>query len=65
MFRQDTRIKRTFKIDQPGHHWTAERNEKEAGFQQVCLPTRLEEQSEIARLANRSTKILFTPGGQQ
>jgi len=62
MFRQDTRVKRTFKNDQPENHWTAERNEKEAtGFQRVCLPKHLEEQAEMARLANRTQKILFSP----
>lgn len=62
MFRQDTRVKRTFKSDQPENHWTAERNEKEAAeFQRVCLSKHLEEQAEMARLANRTQKILFSP----
>lgn len=62
MFRQDTRVKRTFKTDQPENHWVAERNEKEATtFQRVCLPQHMEEQAEMARLANRTQKILFSP----
>jgi len=62
MFRQDTRVKRTFKTSQPEEHWVSERNEAEAAsFQRVCLPTTLEEQAEIARLANRTQKILFAP----
>lgn len=66
MFRQDTRVKRTFKTDQPENHWTAERNEAEAtSFQRVCLPRQMEEQAEMARLANRTQKILFSPTPKQ
>lgn len=66
MFRQNTRVKRTFKDEQPGLHWTAERNEKEAEhFPRVCLPQEMEDTAEVARLANRTQKILFSPAPQQ
>jgi hypothetical protein len=62
MLRQNTRLKRTFKPDQPGMHWTAERNEREAtNFPRVCLPQEMEDVPEMARLANRQQKILFSP----